>query len=1322
MKTTKHIFLATAMCLCIAFGAKAAYNGTPVTPSKITSANYASYGFTAETYLAYENWYAISTAEELYGFATLVNNSNSEKDVFNCVLTADIVVNEHVLTAAGGLNGTPTHSWTPIGKPNTRQAFAGKFDGQGHTISGLYYNGSNSSIGLFGGIEFIYDENGSRMLSKISNVGVIDSYFKGSSWVGGICSSCKQSIISNCYNTGVVIGSSYVGGISGTGSTGTDRQDFGFIVNCYNTGIVEGSQNVGGICGASPFTYNTYYLAGCAKDGRGKVQNGIGNSKAGQTTDDISGSIMSATAEEFASGKIAYMLNGKVSGGATWYQNLNSNADPSPVFENSHGVVYASQPCPMNFANCEVETEEHDLIDGICSKCGGYETPSLVDGWYLIDNASKLYWFADAVNSGNNTICGKLTADIVVNENVLKADGSLNGTPTHYWTPIGTYTNGFAGKFDGQGHTISGLYFDHGHTIECISVGLFGYAFGIREESPAEIANVGIIDSFIGGSGIAGGICGYCSFTTITNCYNTGTVMDGGGICGGCYSKITNCYNTGKVGGKNAICGYGSAIINNCYYLDGCVGITSSSGSNGRKATAEEFASGKIAYLLNGSVSEGDLVWYQTLFSDAAPVLDPTHNRVTGYVDEADNVITVYGDLMIASDYEITEGKTLVVPEGASVTIAEGVELINNGAITINGILIANGTVSGNEIGGSGNFTYTNLSDSDIKFASDGYTYKGTEYTLENGLSDIVKERTICGKQFSFDATGYTISYENNINVGDNAKIIWTGNSTVEKTFAITPITLSASVKADDKVYDGTTDATGTVTLIGVVEGDDVTVNFTASFIQKICIEKIIVEFNNISISGLDAGNYVLPITRAIGEANIYPKRIPVSATANDKEYDGTTTATGTVSLIGVAPNDDVKVSYTAVFADENVNNGTNVYFSNIYISGKDAINYSLDNRTATATANITPNTNVVVTITGNSNTATYNTEEQNISGYTVDIEDATGVYTENDIAFSGTAAASGTAHGTYAMELSADNFSNTNSNFAEVQFVVTDGVLTINKAENAPDMPTAIETYYINTQRVALPDNWQWVENIALEKGENTAAAQYVGTDAGNYENERAEVTITRTACPHNEGYTTINVAEPTCTEEGYTGDHLCNICNEIFEQGESIEALGHTEAVDAAVAATCTAAGKTEGKHCSVCNEVIVAQTEIAALGHDFKNYVYNNDATTTSDGTKTATCERGCGATDTKLAEGTKLPETPTAVSDDAANTVNIYAYGNTIVVENATEEICVYNAMGALVGRTFRDAVSTTGTTAITINTPGIYIVKTGDTVKRVMVND
>jgi hypothetical protein len=72
---------------------------------------------------------------------------------------------------------------------------------------------------------------------------------------------------------------------------------------------------------------------------------------------------------------------------------------------------------------------------------------------------------------------------------------------------------------------------------------------------------------------------------------------------------------------------------------------------------------------------------------------------------------------------------------------------------------------------------------------------------------------------------------------------------------------------------------------------------------------------------------------------------------------------------------------------------------------------------------------------------------------------------------------------------------------------------------------------------------------------------------------------------------------------------------------------------------------------------------------------------------------------------------------AVTESVANAVNIYAYSNKIVVENATDEIRVFNAMGALVCRDVASRVRA----EININGTGIYIVKTGNTVKRVMVN-
>ena len=331
-------------------------------------------------------------------------------------------------------------------------------------------------------------------------------------------------------------------------------------------------------------------------------------------------------------------------------------------------------------------------------------------------------------------------------------------------------------------------------------------------------------------------------------------------------------------------------------------------------------------------------------------------------------------------------------------------------------------------------------------------------------------------------------------------------------------------------------------------------------------------------------------------------------------------------------------------------------------------------------------------------------------------------------------------------------------ANFADVTFVVNDGSLIITKATTAPNKPAAtMETRYVNTQLVELPDGWRWNEYRALEIGTNKDTAIYVGADAGNYNIERAVVTITRLACLHNEGDSILYVLEPTCSHAGYTGNHCCKICGEIYEYGDSIPALEHTPdsiAIENYVAPTYTAAGSYDSVvYCSVCHVelsrkhievpmLITVANKIELKSMPKVEYVAGEMldvsgavvVVTFSNGTTkeialSAAMVSGFDAkkvgeqklTVTYTVDGVTLTTTftvkvekNTAVDDEAANTANIYAYGNTIVVENATDEIRVYNAMGGFV------AASNEANAKIRVNGAGIYIVKTGQVSKRVMV--
>ena len=214
-------------------------------------------------------------------------------------------------------------------------------------------------------------------------------------------------------------------------------------------------------------------------------------------------------------------------------------------------------------------------------------------GCYVISDAAELYGFAAVVNGANGnaaekSACATLANNIVVNKNVLNEDGTLNTEASADfvpWTPISV----FSGKFDGNGHTISGLFFDDPEEQEDEVFGFIRSLIGTSTEY-AELKNFGIVDSYFGvyveTAGVVAGELAYISsedktYAKISGVYSTSTLYgyrmsDAGGLIGKSNGilEMENSYNRGAILGDNIssagglvgyVSSYGHAKISNCF-------------------------------------------------------------------------------------------------------------------------------------------------------------------------------------------------------------------------------------------------------------------------------------------------------------------------------------------------------------------------------------------------------------------------------------------------------------------------------------------------------------------------------------------------------------------------------------------------------------------------------------------------------------------------------------------------------------------------------------------------------------------------------------
>ena len=383
------------------------------------------------------NAYEIGNAGQLYWFADKVNNESYIYGDAKAVLTEDIVVNKKVLNdgeLTKDVDGL--RNWTPI------KHYGGTFDGAQHTISGIYCvsdtiteagifqlttdNAIVQNIGVLDSYYCLkegYDVGGivgynSGIIRNCYNAGMVNSLHNNVNYLGGICGVNEGGTIIGCYNTGKVSNA-----VWGTRAGGICGRSTNKILNCYNTGSVTGGYMVGGICGCNDSSTTSGRIENCYNIGTiNTITNDDGckrniavieNEKAvvkncyyleDNTSED---GATGMTEDEFASGEVAYRLQGGQDD-PVWGQTLaDEGGDPYPVLggktvyqnvtysgcteDTSFEIEYSNEEKDTKFTHALVKTEK---VNADCEKDG-------MEAYWTCTNCQKQFSDEDGTKELN---------------------------------------------------------------------------------------------------------------------------------------------------------------------------------------------------------------------------------------------------------------------------------------------------------------------------------------------------------------------------------------------------------------------------------------------------------------------------------------------------------------------------------------------------------------------------------------------------------------------------------------------------------------------------------------------------------------------------------------------------------------------------------------------------------------------------------------------------------------------------------------------------------------------------------------------------------
>ena len=943
-----------------------------------------------------------------------------------------------------------------------------------------------------------------------------------------------------------------------------------------------------------------------------------------------------------------------------------------------HVKGLACKGCPIDYGKEEREAHNYNT-DGFCISCDGYQQAALTndqydingdgkkDNVYEISNAGQLYWFAALVNGklpdtelNDNNANAILKNDIIVNSGVVDGVLAKNTSGFRRWTPIGYY--GYGGVFDGQGHTVKGLYINDTNRN---SVGL---CVGLLNKGC--IKNLGIEDSYFNEFDV-GGVADR-NYGTIINCYCNGVFVANnraGGIVSDNYGTIMNCNAVTKITaeeGTGGIAGSNSGTITNCYYLSD----EETNGDNGVTGkTKEQFASGEVAFCLQNE--EQETVWGQTIGTDSYPVLG----------GERVYKIGTYKGCEGAPGEKITDtysnsNKNIYEPhkdDGTQSGTAydNKCDICNMDAHSFNDKGLCTEEGCGYHQGIITNATYSTT----VAYCGDATDAqpKTGDFTVASGTKP----------EFTW--------YKNDVTTGDlsNENILATPP---KEPGTYTLVVNAAGAEKEGVIYTAA-ELRVKVTITKVQLEGTVTIDGTLS-----CKESVTV--NTMGITNEKPGTYsyqwyrvdesATKIANATGESyklttEDIGKKIKVVVTsaycegsleAATDTFVGTAAITSTSEQLSKAWDGKTIVTPLVYTTNDKGESNENVIFeykksteeAYTQTAPTDAGTYAVRVRVKEDAiyheALSEPVTFTIAKVNATVKTAPIAAEKQtydqgkNIT--LINAENASVTGGELQYAFSedgtySTSLPTATEAGTYSVYYKV--VGDRNHNDTEPAKIN----VTVSKAVPSYQAPTDISaTCGVKLSAVQLPTGFEWTdEDVTLEAGDTETGrqiikkAKYVPKDTKNYK-EVTDIEITIQVTHDSE---VRDAVEPTCTGKGYSGDTCCKHCGTKLQSGTDVDALDHEFSKDFTVdtEATCKSVGS-KSRHCNRCEEKTEI-TEIPKSDHAWDDGKITKEATETAEGVKTYSC-KVCGVTRTetipkKDAVATQQPTEGSTVSQSPKN---------------------------------------------------------------------